>query len=114
MICKHCNAEVLTSTDICPQCGCYIEDKFVLTLKREDQFFLWNPDFQIEIAGTKENQTVSVENGKSVSLRLYPDTYLLKAKASFRKAECSISLDKDRTIRLAWNRFSGALEMWEI
>ena len=114
IICKHCHAEVSTSAEICPACGCYLEDKFVLTLKRENQFMLWNPKMQIVITGSKESKNVSVENGETIQLRLTPDKYLLNATASVAKATCSVTLDQNRTIRLAWNRFKGGLEMWEI
>ncbi len=75
---------------------------------------LWNPKMQIVITGSKESKNVSVGNGETIQLRLTPDIYLLNATASVAKATCSVTLDQNRTIRLAWNRFKGGLEMWEI
>lgn len=112
--CSHCGKEVNDSAEICMNCGCMVEDKFTLTFKRESQWFLINPPMDIRVIGENSNHELSVDSGEKVSIKLKAGTYNIHISSSIRTNDSIISLNKNVTYRLAWNRFSGKIEFWEI
>lgn len=112
--CKHCGTKLEDHIEICMNCGCSAINKFTLTLKRENQFFLANPPIKIDIFGSNSCQQLEINNGEILSIELQTGRYKIVASSSIRKSECDVDLTCDRIVRIAWNRFNGKLETWEI
>lgn len=112
--CKYCGSQLAEHDEICMSCGCSVVIKHILTLKRENQFFIVNPPIKIDIYGKDCNQYVEINNGQILSVELKTGTYKIKASSGTRQSECDVNLNQDRIIRIAWNRFNGKLEIWEI
>lgn len=95
-------------------CGCPCTTEYTLTIKRENQFFVVNPPINLVITGNNYQQQFAIENGQVLPIRLPEGQYNLKFSGSIRTEECFLLMNKDTYFRLAWNRFSGKLEAWEI
>ena len=108
--CAHCGKQVADNSEICMNCGCRVTEEYNVTFKRDSQWFLINPAVNIDING----QHLSIKSGEIISVKLKADTYNCDIYGSLRRKKIQIDLNRDITIRIAWNRFSGALEVWEI
>ena len=112
--CKYCGTKLADDAAFCTGCGARICTEFTLTIKRENQFFLVNPPIKLNITGMGVNQQYAINNGEIVPIKLPEGQYTLNFSASIRSETCSVNLNKDTFFRLAWNRFSGHIEAWEI
>ena len=112
--CSHCGNLVQDEAEICMKCGCMVENKFSITFNREKQWFLINPAMQIQISGNNSHYSLSVRSGESQSIKLSPGNYYIHVKCSIRTQETHLTLNRNVSYRLAFNRFSGAIEFWEI
>ena len=112
--CSKCGNALQDNADICMNCGCRAEgNKFTVTFKRESQWFLINPAMKVNVVGP-ENTTLSIKSGEIQSVTLVPGTYQITVTCSFRTNRVDLVLNRNVAYRLAFNRFSGAIEFWEI
>ncbi len=112
--CVHCGNQMQDSNEICMNCGCRSSSKLTLTIYREKQWFLVNPPIDVTIVGNGESKELSIKKKETVNIELPAGIYTVYAKGGIRKANVEINLDKNRTLRLGWNRVSGQLELWEV
>lgn len=84
-----------------------IKDKYTLTIHREDQFFVINPDFQVYINGVHKG---SISNGSTGTIDLKPGTYEIKFKGNaFLSTTVRVTMNQDKTINLSINRITGRM-----
>lgn len=84
-----------------------IKDKYTLTIHREDQFFVVNPDFQVYINGVHKG---SISNGSTGTINLKPETYEIKFKMNaFLSTTVRVTMNQDKTINLSINRITGRM-----
>lgn len=112
--CVHCGVELSDDLDICIKCGCYADEKCILTFTRPFQFFLINPPINVKITGKGVDKTVSVENDESIDIKLERGIYNLHCFASIRKTDLALKLEGNAEIQLSWNRLTGKLEVKKI
>ena len=112
--CSHCGKSVNDDAQICMGCGCPVENKYTVTFQREKQWFLINPPMNIQISGQNTNCELAVESGESVSTQLPQGVYKIHIYSSPRYYDCTLNLQNNTEYKLAWNRFSGKIEVWEL
>ena len=113
--CSYCGNILNDADTVCMKCGCPAPTDCTFTIKRENQFYLVNPPINLVITGPGVNQNFSIKNGEILPIKLPMGQYNLQFSASFRKKACVVVINKPNTyFRLAWNRFSGEIEAWEI
>lgn len=79
---------------------------YKLIISRSDQLFLVNPAMSICI----DNQIKClVENGKMVALDLAAGTHVIQVKASLRKKEINLTIDRDMELALSFDRVTGGI-----
>ena len=113
-ICSRCGKQLNDDVKICLGCGCPVTTNYTVTFKREKQWFLINPPMNIQITGMNSNCEISVESGETVTKDLPVGNYHIHVYSSARSSDVDLNLSNNITFRLAWNRFSGKLEFWEI
>lgn len=106
--CKKCGNELHDQAVLCPSCGQSVSH--TLTIKREKQFFLVNPKVKIDIDGKK---CAEIKNGETLSLELSAGRHSICFYSGVRKNDCNVDLAGDIALLVGWNRFSGALEVFE-
>ena len=112
--CSHCGKELADDVKVCMGCGCLADITYTVSLKRESQFFLINPPINVRITGENYSEEKAIRNGETLELNLAAGRYHLHFYASVRKADVDLNVTGNTAVRIAWNRFSGKLEAWEI
>ena len=112
--CSHCGNQVTDNAEICMNCGCSVQEKFVVTFQRASQWFLINPPIKVDITGEGYCKTLAIENGDTETISLPKGKYNLHFYASIRSTDCTLNLNQNTAYHLGWNRASGKLEVWEI
>ena len=95
-------------------CGCPVYRTHTLNIKRESQFFLLDSPIELELYAADAQFHYDIKNGDILSLNLPEGNYTLQFHCSFRKKTYPLTLVRDTNIRIAWDRFSGKIEAWEI
>ena len=72
--------------------------------------FLINPPINLSIVGDSTTKKISIANGETVRLELFPTTYEFTFSQSMRKRTLVVDLQKDIHIDVRWNRITGAIE----
>jgi len=108
--CIHCGADILEEATICTNCGCYCDSVFVLTLRQEKQWFLTDSSIFVDVDDKKD---IRVGSGKSVNINVTSGKHVLHCHASIRRADLTLNITKNTSVRLGWDRFSGKIEVWE-
>ena len=112
--CLHCGKPIDDRSEICLGCGCPTVKKHTVTFERAKQWYLINPPMHVQISGENTDCELAVESGESVSAQLPEGTYKIHIYSSPRYHDCMLNLQADTKYRLAWNRFSGRIEVWEL
>ena len=112
--CGHCGKTLAEDELICLGCGCRTNIEFTLTLKRESQFFIVNPEISIDIIGNGIRKNLKMTNGQVLPVKLPQGKYSMRIYSGAKEEICSIDLMQDTYFRIAWNRFNGKIEAWEI
>lgn len=82
-------------------------DTYTLTIHREDQFFVINPDFKVYINGMHKG---NISNGCTGTIKLQPGTYEIKFKMNaFLSTTVRVTMNQDRRINLSINRITGRM-----
>lgn len=83
------------------------KNTYTLTVHREDQFFVINPDFKVYINGVHKG---SISNGCTGTIEFKPGTYEIKFKMNaFLSTTVRVTMNQDRRINLSINRITGRM-----
>lgn len=119
MFCNYCGTSNPDDSNFCSKCGKALnkqcstgspattEEIYTVEIFRVSQMYLLNPGINISVDG---DERLSIDNGKSVKLRLPRGKHIIIFSALSRKKEIEINLDRDTLITLKWNRLTGAIE----
>lgn len=125
--CPNCGAN-LTNSPRCEYCGSslqtsaptsYVEENIIKQHRPENGklyihgyqgFYLVNPSVKVYVDG---EYVGSIEKGGLMELDIHSDC-LIKFKCSFRRTEYEAKKNQIETLQLAFNEFSGALELYMI
>lgn len=117
MFCNYCGKSNPDDSKFCSGCGKIIvgdsepviceEQMHTVDIFRDSQAYLINPPINILI----DNETrCSIANGASLQLKLQGGEHSITFSQSARKKTIKFDLTKDTSIRVKWNRITGAIE----
>lgn len=89
------------STDSCPNA-----EMCRLTIRRRNQFYVYNPAMKAFLDGTKIGD---VENGATVTFDVPKGVHTLRVTSCFRKKQITVSFSDDTDLELQWNRLTGGI-----
>ena len=123
MFCVKCGTQIPDDVRFCHKCGTAVGDavpaspsstpavantgNHTLTVIREKQWYAINPPMKLLINNAKE---FSVESGETLPIPLPEGRYIIKISSSIRKRVVEISMSKNMTLKLKWNRAWGTID----
>ena len=118
MFCNKCGAELVPGAAFCLKCGqpAIVAAEgpgaraFTVTFVRESQWFAINPSVKIVVDDRDEYR---IGNGETQRIRMSAGTHSVAFKCGIRNKTIELTVQKDLTLRLKWNRLTGSLTVKE-
>lgn len=109
--CKYCGSKVDEQAVMCPNCQKTLITDFIVTVTRDSQFMLVKSKIKLEVDNAT---TYEIDNGETLQIKLPRGNHTFKFHYSFRSKTVNVNLNKNITLSLGWDRFSGAIEVFEV
>lgn len=116
MFCNKCGNPLQEGMRFCAKCGQpagaaapQSGGTFVLTVNRDNQWFLINPSVTINIDGTQEHK---LPNGMSIDIPVTPGPHRVTIHCGIRSNTVDINVASNLSLNTRWNRVTGALELY--
>ena len=118
MYCQNCGNRIDDDALFCQKCGHATGNapraqagsggKFLLTVCRENQWFLINPPIDITVDGREK---YAVQNGQQISIPLTPGGHTIQFSKSIRKTVIQVNMQQNLTVVIKWNRVTGEINV---
>ena len=131
LFCPNCGTKLPENAKFCSSCGnpvptiqnsvpiwektvqnepstdsCSNAEMCRLTIRRRNQFYVYNPAMKVFLDGTKIGD---VENGATVTFDVPKGVHTLRVTSCFRKKKITVSFSGDTDLELQWNRLTGGI-----
>ena len=131
LFCPNCGTKLPENAKFCSSCGnpvptiqnsvpiwektvqnepstdsCSNAEMCRLTIRRLNQFYVYNPAMKVFLDGTKIGD---VENGATVTFDVPKGVHTLRVTSCFRKKQITVSFSDDTDLELQWNRLTGGI-----
>lgn len=121
MFCRKCGKPLPENSRFCPACGTPVAFEsdakaappngssalYALTIDRASQVYLVNPPVKVTIDNSIR---LTVENGHTQTVQIPAGDHNILFKYSFRSTQIDVTITRDTTIELRWNRVTGKLD----
>lgn len=109
--CKYCGSKISEKAVMCPNCRKMLIEDYTVTVIRDSQFMIGKSVIKLEV---DNNSTYEIDNGKTLQIKLPPGSHTLNFHLSFRTKTVNLNLNRNVTLSLGWDRFSGGIEVYEV
>ena len=118
MFCNKCGNPLQEGMRFCAKCGQPVgaavpqstnTGSFVLTVNRDNQWFLINPAVSITIDSAAEYK---LPNGMSIDIPITPGPHRVTLHCGIRSNSVDINVASNLSLNTRWNRVTGALEVY--
>lgn len=109
--CKNCGNQLFDEAIVCPKCCQSVIPNHKIIIKRENQFYVGKMVYKVKVDGQEE---YLIDNGEALELELPSGMHQLYFHYSFRSKTVNIDLEKDVTLVLSWDRFTGGISVYEV
>lgn len=96
---------------MCPNCSKMLIEDYTVTIIRDSQFMIGKYAIKLEVDNAA---TYEINNGETLQIKLPPGNHTFNFHCSFRRKNLNLNLNKNITLSLGWDRFSGAIEVYEV